>query len=550
MIRIHSQTQLTIEGFESPFERVMDKNNRWVKLGACIPWDDFANVYYASFNTSTGRPAKEARLVIGAVIIKHKLKLSDEETVAQIQENPYLQYFCGFKGFSIQAPFAPSLFVEIRKRMGIDVFEQLHQAIIHQIDRRAPPTTSTHDETGSDNTSTELPEHNLVDVNEETSTEVDLKNIAEEDVIHNEKPESIPHQGCLILDATVTEQAIRFPTDLGLLNESREISEQLIDELYKASSLTKKPRDYRRIARKAYLAIVKQRRPGPKKIRKGIKAQLQYLQRNLSTIESLLNGLPSRAIPLSPKRLKQYWVIQHIYRQQDEMYRHKTHRCDDRIVSIHQPHVRPIIRGKLNKAIEFGAKISVSLTKQGIAKVDHMGWNAFNESTDLEAQVEAYRQHYGYYPEAVVADPIYGTQKNRAYLKSNAIRYAGKALGRPKKVTEQNREQLKRDKQQRLADYRQRIPIEGKFGQGKRAYGLDKIHAKTPRTSEAWINSIFFVMNLLVLLRHFFVPKILQGCFDTFITFWLRKTKKTLGCLTLPCKLVKERPLNHWVLSF
>jgi len=69
MIRIHSQTQLTLEGFESPFERTMDKNNRWVKLGACIPWDDLANAYYASFNTCTGRPAKEARLVIGAVIM-------------------------------------------------------------------------------------------------------------------------------------------------------------------------------------------------------------------------------------------------------------------------------------------------------------------------------------------------------------------------------------------------------------------------------------------------------------------------------------------------
>ena len=145
MIRIYSQTQLTLEGFESPFERSMDKNNRWVKLGACIPWDDLANAYYTSFNTRTGRPAKEARLVIGAVIIKHKLKLSDEETVAQIQENPYLQYFCGFKGFSIQAPFAQSLLVEIRKRMGIDVFEKLHQAIINQIDRRSPPTAPTQD---------------------------------------------------------------------------------------------------------------------------------------------------------------------------------------------------------------------------------------------------------------------------------------------------------------------------------------------------------------------------------------------------------------------
>ena len=97
MIRIHSQTQLTLEGFETPFERTMNKNNRWVKLSACIPWDDLANAYYQSFNASTGRPAKDARLVIGAVIIKHRLKLSDEETVAQIQENPYLQYFCGLK---------------------------------------------------------------------------------------------------------------------------------------------------------------------------------------------------------------------------------------------------------------------------------------------------------------------------------------------------------------------------------------------------------------------------------------------------------------------
>ena len=78
MIRIHSQNQLTIEGFESPFERTMDKNNRWVKLSVCIPWDAFSDAYYQSFNTKTGRPAKDARLVIGAVIIKHKLKLSDE----------------------------------------------------------------------------------------------------------------------------------------------------------------------------------------------------------------------------------------------------------------------------------------------------------------------------------------------------------------------------------------------------------------------------------------------------------------------------------------
>jgi len=330
------------------------------------------------------------------------------------------------------------------------------------------------------------------------------------------------------LDATVAEQTIRFPTDLSLLNESREISERLIDELYALSSLTKKPRTYRKIARSAYLAIVKQRRPGSKKIRRGIKEQLQYLQRNLATVEALLNELPSRVIPLSPKQLKQYWVIQQVYSQQEEMYRTKSHRCDDRIVSIHQPHVRPIIRGKLNKSVEFGAKISVSLTPQGLAKVDHLRWDAFNEGGDLETQVEAYKRRYGFYPEAVVADPVYGNQKNRAYLKDKGIRYAGKALGRPKKETEHNREQFKQEKQQRQDDYKQRIPIEGKFGQGKRAYGLNQIQAKTIRTSEAWINSIFFVMNLLVLLRHFFVPAIVRRYTNKFLELLLEKTMRNI----------------------
>ena len=521
MIRIHSQNQLTIEGFESPFERTMDKNNRWVKLSACIPWDELADAYYQSFNTKTGRPAKDSRLVIGAVIIKHKLKLSDEETVAQIQENPYLQYFCGLKGFSIKAPFAPSLLVEIRKRMGIDVFEQLHQAIINQLERRVQSTAPAPNEA---NSKSELTDPASVP---EASTETAVDN-TDPEVMSDETQQVITHQGRLILDATVAEQTIRFPTDLSLLNESREISERLIDELYALSSLTKKPRTYRKIARSAYLAIVKQRRPGSKKIRRGIKEQLQYLQRNLATVEALLNELPSRVIPLSPKQLKQYWVIQQVYSQQEEMYRTKSHRCDDRIASIHQPHVRPIIRGKLNKSVEFGAKISVSLTPQGLAKVDHLRWDAFNEGGDLETQVEAYKRRYGFYPEAVVADPVYGNQKNRAYLKDKGIRYAGKALGRPKKETEHNREQFKQEKQQRQDDYRQRIPIEGKFGQGKRAYGLNQIQAKTIRTSEAWINSIFFVMNLLVLLRHFFVPAIVRRYTNKFLELLLEKTMRNI----------------------
>ena len=118
MIRYKSSKQLSLEGFETPFQTALDKHNRWVKLSECLPWDELAEGYYQSLSSHHGRPAKDARLVIGAVIIKHKLCLSDEETVQQIQENPYLQYFVGLPDYSAEQPFAPSLFVEIRKRMG------------------------------------------------------------------------------------------------------------------------------------------------------------------------------------------------------------------------------------------------------------------------------------------------------------------------------------------------------------------------------------------------------------------------------------------------
>ncbi len=257
--------------------------------------------------------------------------------------------------------------------------------------------------------------------------------------------------------------------------------------------------------RKAFLTMVKQRRPSSKVRRRGLKQQLQYLRRNLGHIERLLERWPEgSALPLPRRSLYCYWVLQHVYAQQWEMYKNKSRHCDDRIVSISQPYVRPIIRGKLDKPVEFGAKLSVSLTGDGVACVDHLRWDAFHEGGDLKSQVEAYRIRRGHYPEAVLGDPAYGTQANRRYLKGHGIRFAGKPLGRAKKVTQANREELKRLKAQQREEYLQRIPIEGKFGQGKNGYRLDTIRAKRADTSFAWFNSIFLVMNLLILLRIFF----------------------------------------------
>lgn len=493
MIRYTPSNQLSFSKFETPFDVALDENNRWVKFSQCIPWDALADIYSKGFS-HTGRPGKDPRLVIGAMIIKHKLCLSDEETVGQIQENPYLQYFVGFPAYTTKIPFVPSLFVDIRKRMDKTVFTGFEQAIIDVVDEKKSKTkrAKSHDDeppaSPSDQTSLEEEEKSPVQTYPE-------------------------HQGKLILDATVAPQQIRFPTDISLLNEAREISEQIIDTLYAQSKLNKKPRTYRQRARKDFLGLVKQRRPRVKVRRKAIRKQLNYLKRNLKHIESLweevcLPVLPcslaqyhQRSQRLSSHLLNKLWVIQILYQQQKTMFDSKIQRCDNRIISIHQPHVRPILRGKPNRSAEFGAKLNASLNGDGITCLDEIRWDAFNEGKDLIAQVENYKNRHGHYPEVVLADPIYGTRANRKYLKDKTIRYGGKPLGRPKKVTDTNKTQLQQEKKQRTEDYQQRIPIEGKFGQGKNGYGLNLIKAKTRQTSEAWIAAIFFVMNLLVLLK-------------------------------------------------
>ncbi|MGZ5303266.1 MAG: IS5 family transposase [Bacteroidia bacterium] len=423
MIRTSRSKQLTIAEFDWPLETALDKTNRWVKLSECMPWDELAESYYQEFVSDRGRPMKDARLVIGAVIIKHKLCLPDVETVQQIQENPYMQYFVGLPGYQPTEPFAPSLFVEIRKRMGETVFEGFYRAIIdaHEGKKPVKPEPQTPAETA------DCPGSDVEQVEEKSMISPDET----EDQAVPESTEAM-HRGQLIIDATVVEQAIRFPTDLSLLNEAREFSEQIIDRLCANLKVEQKPRTYRQKARSAYLAIAKQKRPGAKTLRRGLKQPLQYLRRNLGHIEQLLAPVPEGTpLPLPGRLLYRNWVIQPLYQQQWDMFQTKTHRCDHRIVSISQPYVRPMVRGKQDKPVEFGAKFSVSLTGDGLAHVDHLRWDAFHEGLDLVAQVEAYLGRYGHYPERVLADPLYGTRANRDYLKQRGIRFAGKPLGSP-----------------------------------------------------------------------------------------------------------------------
>jgi hypothetical protein len=155
---------------------------------------------------------------------------------------------------------------------------------------------------------------------------------------------------------------------LTLLSDAREVSERLIHQLYTPLLHKAKPRTYRKIARKEYLKTAQKKNKTRKEIRNAIRKQLGYLKRNINSIHKLLDDY-HHVFPLKGKDLKYFYVIQTLFDQQLEMYKNRTHTIEHRIVSIHQPHVRPIVRGKSQAKVEFGSKIHVSLI-DGISFLD------------------------------------------------------------------------------------------------------------------------------------------------------------------------------------
>ena len=189
--------------------------------------------------------------------------------------------------------------------------------------------------------------------------------------------------GKILIDATGAPADIRYPTDFGLLNQVRQDTEKVIDILYKdlKEKLDRKPRTYRKLARKEYLKIAKNRRPSRKQRRKAQKKQLQYIQRNLRSIEELIEK-GAKLESLSPQQYRRFLVGNEMARQQKQMWSSSTQKIENRIVSLTQPHLRPIVRGKAGATTEFGAKLSASCF-EGFVLLGRISWDNYHESKEL-----------------------------------------------------------------------------------------------------------------------------------------------------------------------
>ena len=436
----------------------MRADNRWVRLSKVVPWDKFASAYMSMMRVDFGRPGVNPRMVLGSLIIKHLEGLDDRRVIGAIQENIYMQYFIGLKEFTPDPVFDPSLFVEIRKRVGNELFDTLNADLIKAVSHK-------------------------------------------KDTRHNEKNkkkggEDEPrNKGKMQADATVADQYITYPTDNGILNKSRKKCEKLIDTIYEKSGKQRvKPRTYRRTIDKAYLEYSKKKRKAKGTHRKMTRKLLECVKRDIKHINDLLDVFEQKgeSFPLQHPEQRLFWIIHTAYMQQKLMYDTDTNSCQDRIVSIFQPHVRPIPRGKTKAQIEFGSKLGVSLD-QGFARINTLSWDAYHESADLIKQIEAYKEIHGYYPELVQVDKIYATQANRRWLKERGIRITAPPLGRKPTSSKQTYYQKRKCRKEAA----ERNHIESKFGQGKNGYNLNEIRARLKNTSESWIACIFFVMNLI-----------------------------------------------------
>jgi len=419
-----------------PWGGKLNGKNRWLRLEKLIPWEELENEYGKYFAENRGRPGLDSQLVLGVICIKHMLKLSDEDVVEQVLENPYMQAFCGLETFATESLFNDSSLSKLRKRLGKKYFRQLEKKVLEVLKKR-----------------------------------------------------KIIRARGIMVDATVFPSNIRFPTDTGLLNEVREWLVKQIKEIRKSAGV-KWIRTRCKKARDEYLSFSKKRKKTKKSVRKITKHTLQYVRRNMEQLANLIEEIRIKGIEVKEIIHKKIEVIRLIFDQQLDMYRRKSHIVKDRIVNYAQPEVRPMVRGKAGKPVEFGPKAELSLV-DGYLLLDCLSYGNFNEAKKLQESIKLYKKRFEKKPEKMIGDGIYGNRDNRSYLKGEQIRSALKPLGRKSKTQEYEKEKRWIKKQQRI-----RNQIEGFIGHAKEHFGLNKIRYKIDGGSEIWVRMGLLAMNL------------------------------------------------------
>ena len=452
MYKMTDNSQTNFLNFNQPMGLHMNPKNRWIQMADLVPWDAFEQRYAQLFESYKGNVAKPLRLALGSLIIQKRYDYSDRELVEQLTENPYYQYFIGLPGYQYEKPFDASTLVHFRKRLTMDIINEANEHMLSEATQESENDDDDIDSRGGTSPSEE----------EKSST----------------------NKGTLIVDATCAPVEIRYPQDCSLLNEAREILEAIIIRFCKSYGLPR-PRMYRRVARKNYLSLARMKKRSRKKIRATIRKQLSYVKRDIKYLEEFM----TTGYAPNKKEIQKLLTIYKLYEQQEYMYKNEVHSVEERIVSIHHPWLRPIVRGKVKSPVEFGVKFDLSLDENGYGRIEKASFSSYNESTILVEAIERYKERSGYYPQRVLVDKIYRTRENLKFCKKHGIRISGPKLGRPSETT-------KSEKKVEYQDNVDRIEAERVFSLSKRCYGLGLIRTRLEETTLTSVALSVFVTNL------------------------------------------------------
>jgi len=284
----------------------------------------------------------------------------------------------------------------------------------------------------------------------------------------------LPEKENMLADATCYESEVRYPTDVKLLWESVSWLYERVKKGFKELGLGMPRTKYRKWY--ALYQIYRRKRKPRVKQRKRIKGGLLRMLKKLLDIVDLAQGESLTLLEL--KDLARFDLLKTAYKQQNQLFL-TGEKPKGRIVSLAKPYLRPIVRGKENKPVEFGAKVN-KIQLSGINFIEHLNFEAFHEGNRLKRCVSAARKLVGKI-KRVAADQIYAPNKNRRYCTENKLFTDFKPKGRKSKLEDQRkilRQALTKERVSRL---------EGSFGNEKNYYHLRKVKARTKENEILWI---------------------------------------------------------------
>lgn len=394
------------------------------KLHQSIPFKELASKIPSPAQSKSGRGRKAFLKVEGGIallVLKHYLGLSDEMLIDRLNTDWCMQYFCGVRlGFR-----------KVKDRNLVSWWRCY------------------------------IGKH--LDIKEMQSV-----------LIGNWKP-YMDQTHVTMMDATAYESNIRYPTDVKLIWESITKVYDIVAEKRKLFRLRPSRSNYEK-HQKNYMSYQRNRRKGKGKEKKLRKPLLKYLLRLLKVLEQLQS---KHEFGYRAKEIKILETIKTVYGQQFELLYGDRENVKHRIVSLAKPYVRPIVRGKEIKPVEFGAKVHKVLVG-GISFIEHLSYENFNEGIRLKHAVAFHQKHFGRCKQ-LGADAIYATNENRRYCTALDIATSFVPKGKQGKLQEQ-----KTAMRSALSTVRSTV-LEGSFGNEKNHYLLNKIKARTQPTEIVWI---------------------------------------------------------------